>query len=247
MLAGVAVALAWSLLVHDTSEPASVQAAVARFRADDRPAVGVVSAPTPEPGVYIYATSGSESVDALLGSTHTYPQQTTITVQKDRAAGSTCAGTRSLVARRPGSSARAERAGLCSATPKSTASSARPSGRRTSAIPARSGRRQSEAPGTTFDRRCSTDDTTEDSAGRVIGPEALDVGDEQLETLHLALSLTLSGRSRGTGTLDLWLATDNGLVVRLSLTNDNVSESAIGDVHYREVAQLELVSTEPVT
>ncbi len=222
-LAGVAVALAWSLLVHDTSEPASVQAAVARFRADDRPAVGVLSAPTPEPGVYVYATSGSESVDALLGSTHTYPQQTTITVEKDGCG---------LHLRWDALAGRSTTWELCPSREGwavlSYAEVHRFFGQteRTTYVcdtgslwtPA------SEAPGTTFDRRCSTGDTTEDSAGRVVGAETLNVGDEQLETMHLALSLTLSGRSRGTGTLDLWLATDNGLVVRLSLTNDNVSD-----------------------
>ena len=34
----------------------------------------------PEPGVYVYATTGSAKVDALNGAAHTYPAETTITV-----------------------------------------------------------------------------------------------------------------------------------------------------------------------
>ncbi len=37
----------------------------------------------PEPGVYTYATSGRESIDALDGRHHDYPGQTTITVRHD--------------------------------------------------------------------------------------------------------------------------------------------------------------------
>ena len=43
-----------------------------------QPAAPVVS--LVEPGVYVYRTSGSESVDAFSGVTHEYPAETTITV-----------------------------------------------------------------------------------------------------------------------------------------------------------------------
>jgi hypothetical protein len=34
----------------------------------------------PEPGVYVYASRGFDSVDALTGARHDYPAQTTVTV-----------------------------------------------------------------------------------------------------------------------------------------------------------------------
>jgi hypothetical protein len=37
----------------------------------------------PEPGVYRYATAGNESIDALGGTEHVYPAETTITVTDD--------------------------------------------------------------------------------------------------------------------------------------------------------------------
>lgn len=34
----------------------------------------------PEPGVYLYESSGFDSVDALTGARHDYPAQTTVTI-----------------------------------------------------------------------------------------------------------------------------------------------------------------------
>jgi hypothetical protein len=101
-LAGVAVAgfLAWRAY-RDTSTEVAVDAVVDEFRAatTDGPATTApattapaTSAPVetthpaapsrrlPSPGVYVYATTGSESVDALAGTDHDYPAETTITV-----------------------------------------------------------------------------------------------------------------------------------------------------------------------
>ena len=105
----------------------------------------------------------------------------------------------------------------------------------------------STEPGTTFERRCASADTREEAAGTVVGVEAVPVDGSELDTVHLALALTLNGRTSGTGTFDVWLATTNGLIARLGLTNDNASDSAVGAVQYREVAELDLLDTEPRT
>ncbi len=246
LLVAGALALAWFFFVRDTSEPASLESAVARFREGDRPADDAFPVPTPELGVYVYATSGSESVDVLLGSRHEYPQRTTITVEP---------GGCGLLMRWDALNTRSTTWDVCPG----------PDGwaiRGYSEIHRFFGQTErttylcdasslwapaSQTPGTSVERQCATEDTTEDSAGRVVGVEQLPVGDVEVETVHLTLAETLTGRTAGTGTFDLWLATDNGLVVRLGMRNDNTSDSAIGEVRYREVALLDLLSAEPRT
>lgn len=54
---------------------------------DTAPVTTAPAAVLPEPGVYRYATEGSESIDALGGTRHEYPEISTITVTDDRAVG----------------------------------------------------------------------------------------------------------------------------------------------------------------
>ncbi|MFM7253327.1 MAG: hypothetical protein ACKO27_09735 [Ilumatobacteraceae bacterium] len=61
-----------------TGEPALTSVAVS---VPDSTAVPLQPPPPPAEGVYRYATTGSESVDILTGSSHTYPAETTITVR----------------------------------------------------------------------------------------------------------------------------------------------------------------------
>ena len=59
-------------LLHDTARPASIRAAVQNFRAGGAGG-GKLD------GVYLYATKGGESIDALGGAHHRYPATTSIT------------------------------------------------------------------------------------------------------------------------------------------------------------------------
>ena len=76
--AGIAVVVAalatWQLAFRDTTKPASLDDALARFRAQ----AATANIPIP-PGVYVYATTGSEFVSALGGLRHRYPARSTIT------------------------------------------------------------------------------------------------------------------------------------------------------------------------
>ena len=69
---GLAAAWASGLILHDTARPASVEEALRLFRAGS-------AAPDAADGVYLYSTHGSESIDALGGARHVYPQTTTVT------------------------------------------------------------------------------------------------------------------------------------------------------------------------
>jgi hypothetical protein len=91
---------------------------------------------------------------------------------------------------------------------------------------------------------CSAGDTTETAEGTTVGTETLTIGGRQVETLHLSVRTRLDGKTRGTGTRELWLRSD-GLPVRWILTNVSATPSFVGDVHYRERFELTLVSLEP--
>ncbi|MFQ5558043.1 MAG: hypothetical protein ACE5GB_11120, partial [Acidimicrobiales bacterium] len=107
-LLGVVVVLAVAAIVgfvvwRDTATPVSVSEAVETFRADppetstraDDEARVAATAPVrlggqqtdpapgdlPPSGVYVYRTTGGEEVDALGGTRHDYPAETTITVR----------------------------------------------------------------------------------------------------------------------------------------------------------------------
>ena len=244
IVVGCALALWWYFVLRDSATPLSVESALERYRSESvrtgEQSVGEV----PEPGVYVYATKGFEAIDALLGSRPDYPAHTTITVEP---------GGCGLLLRWDALTDRSTTWNLCP----------RPGGwriddyrevhrffgqteRTTYRCVAESiWAPASLATGTTFERRCSTSGTTETTMGRVVGADTLRVGAGVVQTAHIALFLTLDGRTRGTGTMDIWLATANGLVVRLFLTNHNESESAIGAVRYAESARLDLVSLQP--
>ena len=68
----VAAAISGGLILNDTARPASVADAVDRFQTGGAGG-GKLD------GVYLYATKGGESVDALGGAHHRYPATTTIT------------------------------------------------------------------------------------------------------------------------------------------------------------------------
>ncbi|MHB8059954.1 MAG: hypothetical protein ACYDHO_03885, partial [Gaiellaceae bacterium] len=75
-LLGIAllIAAAWAggFFLRDSSQAASISEALRRYRAADHPSGGLN-------GVYVYATSGSESISALGGAKHNYPARTSIT------------------------------------------------------------------------------------------------------------------------------------------------------------------------
>jgi hypothetical protein len=87
------VVVARKTLLRDRARTVSTRQALDRFRSESTSTVtpSTVAPPTtvmplrtlPPIGVYRYATRGEESVDALGGATHRYPDETTITVTSD--------------------------------------------------------------------------------------------------------------------------------------------------------------------
>jgi hypothetical protein len=239
VVAGGAAAAIWAFVLRDPDDPVSVEEAVAAFRASGGDANRVEGGP--EPGVYVFRTSGQEQIDALVGSRHDYPATTTIT-----ATGGGCGvllawnalGGRSTTWEicRDGDGWRL--AGY-SETHRFFGQVEHTEYRCTDAsdwLP---------AVGSPPSRDCTTGETDETSRVEVLGrSEPLDVDGERVEATHVRVDLSLTGRTSGEGTIDAWLL-DTGLPARLVLVNDNRSSSAIGDVRYTERAELELTSHEP--
>lgn len=219
---------------------------VESFRAGDTVGARNEGSRGPVPGVYLYATAGFEEVDALLGSRHDYPAETTITVSH---------GGCGVRLRWDPLDARSTTWNLCPADGAWTIEGYDEvhrflGGTERTHYRCDTGslwRPAADAAGTALGRRCTTGDTTETASGEVVGRERRTVGGESVETVHVSLELLLEGRTRGTGLLEAWLLPSTGLVVRLVLENDNRSASAIGDVRYRERATLDLLSLEPRT
>ena len=236
----VAVGLfgAWWFLLRDVAEPATVGEAVTAYREQ-----GNTRSSSIPPGVYVYATDGSEQTDALGGVTHRYPRTSTITVSgapcgaalrwdvlRGRSTTWTvCTGTsswskRSAFERHTFFGVTDKTAYSCTSTPF------RPDGDR---------------PGTTFTVACSTGKATEDGPGRVVGVEALDVGGTHVPTVHIRTTTSFSGDTTGDSTDDFWLARDSGVPVRITMVSTTTNGSLIGDVHYRERVTLRLTSLTP--
>jgi hypothetical protein len=238
-LAVVAGALAavWAFVLRDDSEPVSVEEAVESFEVGTpEPRAG----PGPDPGVYVYATTGGERIDALIGSSHDYPAETTITVEQ---------GGCGVLLRWAPLVGRSTTWELC---PEDGALSLA-GYRETHTFFGQTERTSYRCrPGSAWStlepaptRSCTTGETDEASSVDVLSTgEVVEIGGTAAGVVHVRTELNLTGRTTGTGVIESWLL-ENGLPARLVIRNDNSSESPIGDVHYTEEADLQLLSTEP--
>jgi hypothetical protein len=211
----------------------------------DSSALAVTTVPlvAPEPGVYVYASSGFDAVDALSGARHDYPTQTTVTVTAEgcgvRARWNTVrerwdewqwcpvsGGIQTLAYRSFheffGTSSSA--AYLCDGD--------------LLPIPA--------AVGTTWRMVCRQGDTdTSTFVGRIVGTDRIDVNGAAVPALHVRYDVTVSGQSVGTKLIDRWLRTRDGLVVREVSSTDTVQSTALGNVRYQESYTMVLSSLAP--
>ena len=228
---------AWWLLLRDVSTPARVGDAIAAYRQGD-----TGSSPI-SPGVYVYATDGSEQTDALRGATHAYPSSSTLTVtgapcgvrlRWDVLEGRSTTWTACTAAGDWTERSRDERHSFFGVTQKTTYvctdTPFRPAGDRA---------------GKTFTVSCSTGKAREHGPGRVVGTETVDVGGTPVPTVHIRTRTSFSGATTGSATYDFWLARATGLPVRITMVSRTTDASLIGDVHYEERVSLRLTSLEP--
>jgi len=197
----------------------------------------------PAPGVYVYATTGSDSVDALTGAHHAYPAQTTVTVTPlgcgvrvrwdaakqrwdswDRCLAGGGITTTAYRSYREFFGIGNENDYVCTGT----------------ALPVGAGA------GTTWSMACRRG-TTDTSAfsGTVVGSEPVTVAGTVVAAVHVHDDVTVSGASKGTETLDQWIDPATGLVLREKGTTDTTQGTVVGRTHYHESYELDLTSLTP--
>jgi hypothetical protein len=246
-LAGLAAAVivvagGWQLFLHDTAEPATVNEALQRFRQDAMKATesertGLM------PGVYVYATTGSEQVDALGGTQHDYPARTTITVTR---------GGCGWKLRWDGLTTRSTTWERCS-TPKGDVVRTTRERHRffgttqhtDYACGSTLERPAGDVVGRTWPFRCTTVGSTQKGSGRVVGRGLLTVGGTRVAFVHVRWETILAGKTSGTSEQDEWLDRATGLPLRIVMASETRTGSLIGDVHYQERVDLRLTSLLP--
>jgi hypothetical protein len=236
----LALTAGWLALFRDMTEPASIDEALAAYRAQAE------SGPTAiPPGVYVYTTEGSESVDALGGTTHEYPASSTITVARadcgtalrwDVLRGRSTTWTQCTAPDGGESLARVDEThrffGRTERTDYACAD--------TTARPA------TAEPGATWEVSCRTPKgIVERGTGTVVSHERLRVGESSVPVTRLRFDTSFSGTTSGSTTREMWVERETGLPVRVVLRSTTVNPSLLGDVTYRERVQLDLVSLTP--
>ena len=225
-------------------EPVTVGQAVDRYRSSmATTSTAPPSGALPSPGVYVYATAGHETVDALGGDTHDYPSTTTITVT------STACGFHMTWTPVSGRSDATDVCrtgdGLVTTRTVNTHAFFQISQSETFTCTDQSWwlpPRTSE----TWTTTCTSDGgrVTTRSA-RVVGVESMVIGDSSHEVVHVELDDVIAGSSTGTSKTELWLDATTGLLVREISSVSTSNSSAIGDVKFSEQLELRLQSMAP--
>jgi hypothetical protein len=190
-------------------------------------------------GLYLYATTGYESTDALAGARHDYPAETYLTIQPG--------GCGTLVRWQP-LEQRYEEWDYC------------PDGRmagwnsftewfqidNTDQWECPEPVRVQGEPGESWTIRCTRAETgnaaaaTEVDSYEVVGFETLTVAGEEVQTLHVRATIVGTGGSLSTGQEDTWYLVGTNLPVRRVVVYESTTDSRIGAVEYHEEAEIRL-------
>lgn len=252
LLAG---SIAFRVLTREDATPASVAAALGRFRAlpaADRALPPALRGRAPEPGVYRYATSGFEVSHVLGTRRHGYPSLTTMTVS---ATPTGCLRLRwdvlatrwdgLLACRRPDTAAGGG-GGWRLVFQSEEHEFAGHVDRRTYRCTAASTYLPSAVrPGASWSSHCAIPGTTTADSGVVLGPRMLVLDGRRTRTLLLRTTTTVSGDTVGAGTTFTWVLPRSGLVVRRTFANASATGTVVGSVRYEERATLALDTARP--
>jgi hypothetical protein len=197
----------------------------------------------PAPGVYVYATTGRDSVDALTGDHHDYPATTTITVTP-----SACGALErwDVVAERWVEWTRCARGDGVVGVSKTNFD--RFFGMaQTDAYRCDGAARPVDAPpGTTWTLVCKeSNGETETYRGAVVGLDQLSIGATTVAALHVRIVLD-DGDARDSQVMESWFRVGTDLLLKETAHNATVNPSPIGNVNYREDYTLQLTSLEPL-
>ena len=236
VVAGLAGARASGILFGDRLQPASIEDALRHFRENDRNVKELE-------GVYVYATTGGESIDVLGGARHHYPARTSITARRvpcglelEWAALVGRETTWTLCSTDAGIELRGsdERHKFFWQNDRTTYVCE-------GAVLVAAGNASQAA----HDFTCTAPKARETGQAQLVGPETIAVGGRAITTVHARTVGTISGENDGTETADWWLDTATALPVRIVLKSRTSRKTIVGLTHYTEDAELRLLSTTP--
>ena len=232
----IAAAWAGGFLLHDSSRAASISEALRRFRASEHGSGGLN-------GVYLYATSGSESINALDGARHVYPAKTSITaikvpcgVQLRWAALERRSTTWTFCSTAAGVELRTsdERHAFFGQSDHSVYVCSR-----RLLIP----RKPSTV---TKHFSCRSNRNLELGEARIIGFGTIEVGGRRVRAIRVRTDLTIHRRDSGSESIEWWLDARTALPLRIELHSRTSRKMWVGHVRYHEDFSLRLLSLTPL-
>ena len=233
----IAAAWAGGFLLHDSSQAASISQELRRFRAGTHDSGGLS-------GVYLYATKGRESINALGGATHIYPARTSITlievpygIQLRWAALEKRSTTWTFCSTAAGVELRIsdERHAFFNLSDHADYVC---SGRLL--IP------KNPVAGATEPFTCRSNRNLEVGEAHIIGEGTLDVGGRNIGAIRVSTDLTIRYRDAGHETIEWWLDPATALPLRIKLHSRTSRKMFVGRVRYREDLSLRLLSLVPL-
>ncbi len=233
----IAAAWAGGLFLHDSSQAASISEALRRFRAGDHRSSGLN-------GVYLYATKGSESINALGGAKHVYPTKTSITAIEVPCG---------IRLRWAALEKRSTTWTFCStaAGVELRTSDERHAffGQSDHAVYTCSGRLlipKNPVAGATRPFTCRSNRNLEVGEARVFGRATIEVDGTRVRAIRVSTDLTIRSRDSGSETIDWWLDTATALPLRIELHSRTSRKLWVGRVRYHEDLNLRLLSLAPM-
>jgi hypothetical protein len=218
VLLGVAIAF------RDTTTPSEVTF------------TGVAGTEPGDPGIYTYRTEGFETVDALGGARHDYPESTVMVIS------TTACG---VTVRWQAIEERWVEWEHCGSDLTVTATR---EFHEWFGVPDLESERCDDPRPILEDVDavvCRAGEAIETYRVEVVGTEVLSAGGDAIEVVHVRRTSEVSGRSQGVATVDEWRVPGTALVVRYEAVTENVTASPVGDVTYREEVVLQLRDLEP--
>jgi len=256
-VAAIAVVVVRKVVLADHARAVPVEAAVKHFRSEVAPAAPTTTgAPTPLSlmpfGIYRYRTTGQESIDALGGTTHHYPAETTISVIPDGCG--VLLRWDALKERRDEWRLCVDAAGI-ELQPRGlqyhqfygqvdsedlVCQPAVPVVGRSDAAPAATGRIATDHVAT--DQSCTLGGDPWHPQWSILGNEQRTVEGVMIPVVHARMTVNDNSTYDEHTTLD-WYLDQHGLPVEVSSTKESKSPSPVGAVTYRETYTLQLEST----
>jgi hypothetical protein len=193
--------------------------------------------------VYVYTTTGRDSVDALDGGHHDYPATTTITVTP------TACGVQQrwdILEQRWEEWQRCVDGDGVSEIGRTNYDEF--FGQSQTDVWACEGQQRplDAAAGTTWSTTCASGSTSDRYDGVVIGTERQTVDTSTVDTLHVRVTITGDAPSDHQ-IIDTWYLAGADLVVAQTATVATSNDSEIGTVHYAETYEIHLTSLTPLT